>query len=215
MRVVVGEDETLLRRGLVLVLQQAGFDVVGQAPDADALIRSVTELAPDLVVTDIRMPPTHTDEGVRAALTIRSTLPSIGIVVLSQHVQRQYAVELLHGGAAGLGYLLKQRISDVDTFGQDLRRVAAGGTVLDPEVVAMMVARSGHQGRGIERLTARQRQVLELMAEGCSNAAIAQRLTMSEKVVVQHASRIYDELELHISGSEHRRVLAVLQWLNA
>lgn len=215
MRIVIGEDEALLRSGLVLVLDQAGFDVVGQAADGDSLVRTAVELEPDLVVTDIRMPPSHTDEGVRAALIIRSALPNTAIVVLSQHVQRQYAVELLDGGATGLGYLLKQRISDIDTFGQDLRRVAAGGTVLDPEVVALMLARSDRRGRGMERLTARQRDVLELMAEGCSNAAIAQRLFVSEKVVVQHASRIYEQLGLHISGSEHRRVLAVLQWLNA
>jgi DNA-binding NarL/FixJ family response regulator len=209
----MGEDEALLRAGLRLVLEQSGFEVVAEAADGNGVVEQALRHRPDLVITDIRMPPGHRDEGIRAALEIRRRLPSAGVVVLSQHVQRQYAVELLAGGAKGLGYLLKQRITDVETFGADLRRVAAGGTALDPDVVALMVARSRRDGHGLERLTDRQREVLALMAEGFSNAAIAARLSISEKAVVQHSSHIYDELGLPVSEHEHRRVLAVVTWL--
>lgn len=212
-RVVVGEDEALLRAGLVLVLGQAGFEVVGEAADATALVALVTAEQPDLVVTDIRMPPGHTDEGLRAALAIRAARPETAIVVLSQHVQRRYALELLQGRPARVGYLLKQRIADVHTFCQDLRRVCAGGIVLDPEVVAMMLARAQRDDAALERLTARQREVLAAMAEGRSNASIARALSISEKAVVQHASHIYDELGLSLSEDIHRRVLAVVRYL--
>jgi DNA-binding NarL/FixJ family response regulator len=214
MRVVIGEDEALLRQGLTLVLERGGFEVVAAAADPDELMRQVKHHEPDLVVTDIRMPPHFTDEGLIAALEIRRTMPSIAVVVLSQHVQRRYAVELLTERPAGVGYLLKQRIADIPTFCGDLERVCAGGTVLDPEVVALMVRRARREDEAVERLTPRQHEVLTLMAEGRSNSAIARRLTISEKAVVQHASHIYDELGLPPSENEHRRVLAVLRYLS-
>jgi DNA-binding NarL/FixJ family response regulator len=214
MRVVIGEDEALLRQGLTLVLQQGGFDVVADAVNAPELLRCVRQQTPDLVVTDIRMPPTYADEGLLAALEIRRTMPETAIVVLSQHVQRRYAMELLTERPAGVGYLLKQRIADIATFCEDLRRVCAGGTVLDPEVVALMVARAQRDDDALARLTARQREVLALMAEGRSNAAIARGLTITEKAVVQHVSRIYDELGLPPSEDDHRRVLAVVRYLS-
>ena len=213
MRVLIGEDEALLREGLVLMLEREQFDVVAIAADADELVTLAAELEPDLVLTDIRMPPTRTDDGLRAALAIRAARPSTAIVMISQYVQRQYAVELVSDSPGGVGYLLKQRITDVRTFCDDLREVAAGGTVLDPEVVALMLARAQRTVVGIDRLTGRQREVLSAMAEGRSNASIARALSISEKAVVQHASHIYDELDLPVSESSHRRVLAVLRYL--
>jgi DNA-binding NarL/FixJ family response regulator len=213
-RVIIAEDEALLREGLSLVLTQGGFDVVAAAATADDLLRLTAELQPDLVVTDIRMPPDRTDDGLRAALTLRRTMPQVAVVVLSQHLQRRYAVELLGGSSAGVGYLLKQRIADVEHFCQDLRRVGAGGTALDPDVVAMMVARARTDHRALRRLTPRQQQVLALMAEGRSNGSIARDLVVSEKAVIHHASRIYDELGLPVSGDDHRRVLAVVRYLS-
>ena len=214
MRVVIGEDEVLLRQGLTHVLEHAGFEVVATAADAVELVRHVDERKPDLVVTDIRMPPSHTDEGLVAALQIRRARPETAVVVLSQHVQRRYAVELLAEFPSGVGYLLKQRIADVPTFCDDLKRVCDGGTVLDPEVVALMLARARRDGGPLERLTPRQHDVLALMAEGRTNAAIARHLTITEKAVVQHASHIYDELGLAPHGDDHRRVLAVLRYLS-
>ncbi len=214
MRVVIGEDEALLREGLTHLLEHAGFDVVATAPDATELIRHATERQPDLVVTDIRMPPSHTDEGLVAALQIRRTRPETAVVVLSQHVQRRYAAELLAEFPSGVGYLLKQRIADVDTFCEDLERVCKGGTVLDPEVVALMLARAQRSDDALGRLTERQHEVLTLMAQGRSNAAIAQRLTITEKAVVQHTSHIYDILGLAPGADDHRRVLAVLRYLS-
>lgn len=213
MRVVIGEDEALLRQGLVLVLEQGGFRVVAAAADGDELVRLATEHRPELVVTDIRMPPSHTDEGLVAALQIRRTLPGTAIMVLSQHVQRRYAKELLADRRAGVGYLLKQRIADVDTFCADLRRVADGGAALDPEVVAVMVARAQLADDSVGRLTARQREVLALVAEGRSNGWIADQLNLTEKAVVQHTSHIYDALGLPLDGDDHRRVLAVIRYL--
>ena len=213
MRVVIGEDEALLREGLTLVLNQGGFDVVATARDGAELVRQARQLDPGLVITDIRMPPGYTDEGLRAALEIRHAMPHIAVVVLSQYLQRQYAVELLADQSAGVGYLLKQRIADIPTFCRDLERVCAGGTVLDPEVVALMVARARHQDDGLQRLSGRQQEVLALMAEGRSNASIARKLFISDKAVVQHASHIYDELGLQISDDGHRRVLAVIRYL--
>jgi len=212
-RVVIAEDEALLRQGLTLVLRDAGFDVVVGVPDADALLAAVAELTPDLVITDIRMPPTRTTEGLTAALAIRSRYPGIAVVVLSQYVVRQYALDLLAPDAAGVGYLLKQRIADIDTFVSDLRRVAAGGTALDPEVVDLMLARAARGEGEVRRLTARQREVLALMAQGRSNAAIAASLVLSEKAVVQHTSHIYDALGIPASTDDHRRVLAVIRHL--
>lgn len=213
MRVVIAEDEALLREGLLLVLGSHGFDVVGVATDADQLLALTEDRSPDLVVTDIRMPPTRTDEGLRAALEIRARAPRAAVVVLSQYVHTAYAVELLEHHPAGLGYLLKQRIADIETFTRDLRRVGAGGTVLDPEVVAAMVHRARREDRSVGRLTDRQREVLALMAQGRSNAAIAQHLSITEGAVVRHASHIYDELGLAPSDADHRRVLAVLGYL--
>lgn len=214
MRVVIGEDEALLREGLSLVLGNGGFEVVGTAGDAETLIGHTRRLAPDLVITDIRMPPRHTDEGLRAALEIRRVMPEIPIVVLSQHLQRQVAVELVTGQTAGVGYLLKQRIADITRFCADLNRICEGGTVLDPEVVALMVARARDGHDGLRQLTARQQEVLALMAEGRSNASIARALSLAERSVVQHASNIYDQLGLPPSDDDHRRVLAVIRYLS-
>jgi DNA-binding NarL/FixJ family response regulator len=213
LRIVIGEDEALLREGLTLVLEQGGFEVVATARDASELVRHASQFAPDLVITDIRMPPGYSDEGLRAALDIRRAKPKVAIVVLSQYLQRQHAAELLAAPSGGVGYLLKQRIADIPTFCADLERVCAGGMVLDPEVVALMVARARHGTNGLTRLTDRQLDVLILMAEGRSNAAIARTLYISEKAVVQHTSRIYDVLGLSATEDDHRRVLAVLRYL--
>ncbi len=213
MRVVIGEDETLLRQGLTLVLEGAGFEVAGAASDAAGLLELVRRHAPDLVITDVRMPPTHTDEGMVAALSIVRTHPQMSVVVLSQHVQRRYAIELLAEKRRGIGYLLKQRIADVETFCADLRRIAAGGAVIDPEVIAIMVARARLDDGAIGRLTPRQHEVLTLVAEGRSNGYIAAELVITEKAVVQHTSRIYDALGLPADDDGHRRVLAVLKYL--
>lgn len=214
MRLVIGEDESLLRQGLTHVLEHAGHDVVATAAEAEELLRHVDERHPDLVITDIRMPPAYTDEGLQAALRIRKQYPDIAIVVLSQHVQRRYAVELLADNAAGIGYLLKQRIADIPTFCADLERVRAGGTVLDPDVVALMLARADREDDTVRQLTGRQQQVLALMAQGRSNGAIAEELCVTEKAVVQHVSHIYDQLGLPLSSTDHRRVLAVIHYLS-
>lgn len=213
LRVVIGEDEALIRRGLELLLADAGHDVVAAAADAEALCAAVIEFTPDLVVTDIRMPPTHSDEGLVAALRIRELRPGTGVVVLSQHVQRSYAQELLAAGPGGVGYLLKQRIADIDTFLADLQSVTRGGTVLDPDVVAVMVDRATRSTSAVGALTPRQREVLALVAEGRSNASIAAALFLTEKSVVQHISRIYDALDLAQDADVHRRVQAVVKYL--
>ena len=215
MRVVIGEDEALLRTGLTHVMQAAGLDVVAAVGDADELVRSAEEHVPDIVVTDIRMPPDHKDAGLRAAMDIRRERPEIAVLVLSQHLQRAYAVELLGDRPSGVGYLLKQRIADIDTFTDDLRRIAAGGTVLDPEVVSLMVAHARGHHEALDRLTPRQQQVLALMSEGRTNASIARTLSITERAVVQHTSHIYDELGLALSDDDHRRVLAVIRYLSS
>jgi DNA-binding NarL/FixJ family response regulator len=213
MRVIIGEDEVLLREGLRHLLDNDGFEVVAVAGDAERLEQQVARQLPDLVITDIRMPPTHTDEGLLAALRIRDRYPAIPVVVLSQHVQRRYATELLDQNSGGFGYLLKQRIADVTTFTADLRRVAAGGTALDPEVVSVLLARATRASGAVGSLTPRQLEVLALMAEGRSNARIASTLFLSEKAVVQHTSNIYEALGLPVDADDHRRVLAVIRFL--
>jgi DNA-binding NarL/FixJ family response regulator len=209
-RVVIGEDEALLREGLTLVLQREGFDVVAVAADADELVATSSRSAPDLVLTDLRMPPGRSDDGLRAARHIRAARPGTAVVVLSQHVNGQYATELLGDDATAVGYLLKHRVADAGTFCGDLRRVAGGGTVLDPEVVTAMLAR---RDDAVERLSARRREVLALIAQGRSNAGIARLLQISEKAVVAHTSGIYDALGLAADVADHRRVLAVVRYL--
>jgi DNA-binding NarL/FixJ family response regulator len=212
-RVVIADDEALLRQGLVVLLRGAGFDVVGTAATAPELVAAVEATRPDVVLTDLRMPPGHADDGLRAAIDIRQRGLAHGVVVLSQFVQRRYAVELIGADPDGVGYLLKQRVSDVDQFTGDLRRVGSGGTALDPDVVDVMLARVSRDDSAVERLTVRQRQVLALIAEGRSNAAIADRLGVTERAIVQHTSNIYAELGLPDGGDDHRRVLAVLRYL--
>ena len=214
MRVVIGEDEALLRAGLEVLLGQAGMQVVATAGDADGLLAEAHATRPDLVLTDIRMPPTHTDDGLRAAVSIRRDLPGTAVVVLSQHVEQRYAVELLGDRPDGVGYLLKQRVLDVDAFVHALQRVADGGTALDPEVVAAMMTRPRRDSDPLAGLSPRRREVLGLIAEGRTNAAIARRLTISEKSVVAHASAIYDVLGLALDGDDHRRVLAAIRYLS-
>lgn len=215
MRIVIGEDQALMRTGLTLVLERAGLEIVAIAGDAEDVVRKTAAHRPDLLIADIRMPPTHTDDGLRAALEARALLPGLPVLVLSQYLQRDYAVELLESGDEGVGYLLKQRIADVDRFVADLRRIVAGASVLDPEVVAAMVDRHRAEEDPVAQLTERQRAVLELMAQGRSNAAIAEQLGVSEKAVVRHTSNIYGELGLPSSSDDHRRVLAVVRYLSA
>jgi DNA-binding NarL/FixJ family response regulator len=214
MRVVIGEDEALLREGLAMLLEREGVDVVAAVGDAGSLLHETMAQQPDLVITDIRMPPHHTDDGLLAAVQLRQSTPQIGVIVLSQHVVRRYALQLIGDRPNGVGYLLKHRIGDVASFVQDLNRVADGGTVLDPDVVAVMVSRSARDNTSVERLTPRQRQVLGLIAEGRSNAAIAKALGITEKAVARHASSIYDVLGLAASLDDHRRVLAVIRLLS-
>ncbi len=213
MRVVIGEDQALMLEGLALLLERDGAEVVGRAEDAPELIRKANAHRPDLVVTDIRMPPNGADDGLQAALRIRAEHPEIAILVLSQHVLRAYATELVEGGTVGVGYLLKQRVANFATFSADVRRVAAGECVLDPQVVATMMARPRRDAT-LESLTPRQREVLALMAEGRSNGAIAERLTLTTKAVVRHVSNIYDTLGLEPAPEDHRRVLAVVRYLS-
>lgn len=215
MRVVIGEDQALMRAGLTLVLEQAGFQIVAVAGDAEDVVRKTAAHHPDLLIADIRMPPTHTDDGLRAALQARRRTPELPVLVLSQYLQRDYAVELLESGERGVGYLLKQRIADVERFIADLHRIVAGGSVLDPEVVAAMVDRHRADDDPVSRLTDRQRDVLELMAQGRSNAKIAEQLNVSEKAIVRHTSNIYEDLGLGSSADDHRRVLAVVRYLSA
>ena len=214
MRIVIAEDSVLLRAGLTRLLVDAGEEVVATVGDADELLRVVELHQPDLAVVDVRMPPTHTDDGLRAALEIRRRWPSVGILVLSQYVEERYATELLAVDTARLGYLLKDRIADVTDFMVDVRRVGAGGTALDPEVVAQLLARSG-RGSVLDRLTPREREVLELMAEGRSNQAIAAALVVSDGAVEKHVSNIFTKLDLLPAEQDNRRVLAVLRWLDS
>ncbi|WP_323379535.1 response regulator transcription factor [Streptomyces durbertensis] len=218
MRVVIAEDSVLLREGLTRLLTDRGHVVVAGVGDGDALVKTVVELheageAPDVVVADVRMPPTHTDEGVRAAVELRTRFPELGVLVLSQYVEEQYATELLAGSSRGVGYLLKDRVADVREFVDAVARVAAGGTALDPEVVAQLLGRSRRQDV-LAGLTPREREVLGLMAEGRTNSAIAARLVVSGGAVEKHVSNIFLKLGLAQSDADHRRVLAVLTYLN-
>ncbi len=212
-RIVLAEDSVLLREGLVRVLTETGFDVVATAGDAETFLAQVARHSPDLVVTDVRMPPTFTDEGVRAALVVRQQYPDVAVVVLSQYVEENYASELLAGRARGVGYLLKDRVADVGEFVEALRRVVAGGTALDPEVVAQLFARARRHDP-LAMLTPREAEVLQLMAEGRSNAGIAGAMVVTEGAVEKHVSNIFTKLELPIVESDHRRVLAVLRYLD-
>jgi len=214
MRVVIGEDSVLLREGLVRLLEDAGIEVAGQAGDAEDLMRKVRAHKPDLAVVDIRMPPTHVDEGLRAAAEIRAELPDTGVLVLSQYIEERYAMRLLEDGAEGVGYLLKDRVADVDTFVDAARRVAAGGSALDPEVVAKMVGRR-RADDPVDNLTPREREVLELMAQGLSNRAICERIVVTERAVERHVTSIFSKLGLRDTGLDHRRVRAVLAFLNS
>lgn len=211
MRTVIAEDSVLLRAGLTKLLETTGFEVVAAVNDADELLAAVELYRPELVIADVRMPPTFRDEGIRAALVIRRQWPQTPIMVLSQYVEERYAVDLLATQTTGLGYLLKDRVADVDVFLEALRRVAAGGTALDPEVVAQLLLR--RQDRPLNRLTARELEVLSLMAEGRSNAGIAECLVVSESAVAKHINSIFAKLDLSAGDRDHRRVLAVLQFL--
>jgi DNA-binding NarL/FixJ family response regulator len=211
----VADDSVLLREGLVRLLTESGFEVVGQAGDGEELLTIVETQRPDIAIVDIRMPPSHTDEGLRAARELRVRYPTMGILVLSQYVRPSYAVELLQGGAEGIGYLLKDRVSDVGQLTDSVRRVAEGGSVLDPSVVAQLVGRPRHGQDPLEDLTDREREVLGLMAEGRSNKAIADRLFITEHTVEKHVQNIFLKLELPITTDDHRRVLAVLTFLNS
>jgi DNA-binding NarL/FixJ family response regulator len=213
-RVVVAEDSVLLREGIARLLSEHGFEVVGQAGDADDLMRKVGAHRPDIAVVDIRMPPTNTDDGLRAALRIRGEHPDTGVLVLSAYVEEAYALELVSESAAGLGYLLKDRIADVDAFVDAVRRVADGGSALDPEVVSRLVGRSRREDP-LASLTPREREVLELMAEGRSNAAIAEALVVTERAVEKHVTSIFGKLDLVPAAEDHRRVLAVLTFLRS
>lgn len=209
MRVVIAEDLALLRDGLSRLLADAGFEVVAAVEDGSSLLRVVVTEKPDVAVVDVRLPPTFRDEGVRAALEARRRVPGLAVLVLSQYVEQTYAAELLADGGGGVGYLLKERVADTRDFVDAVRRVAEGGTALDPEVVRQLVARRGP----LAELTPREREVLGLMAEGRSNAGIAAALVISESAVEKHVGRIFDKLGLPGSGPDHRRVLAVLAYL--
>ena len=211
---MIAEDLALLRDGLSRLLRDNGFDVVAAVEDGDALISTVLDESPDVAIVDIRLPPSFRDEGVRAALTLRERAPATGILIVSQYVEQAYAAELLQDGRGGLGYLLKDRIMDVDEFVDAVRRVGDGGTALDPEVVAQLLGRQ-RQGSHLDDLSPRELEVLTLMAEGCSNAAIAERLVLTIGAVEKHIANILIKLRLPPSADGHRRVLAVLAYLQA
>ena len=212
MRIVIADDAVLLREGAARLLEDAGFEVVAQAGDAEDLMRKVRAHKPDVAVIDIRMPPDNVDDGLRAALEIRSELPAVGLLLLSQYVEERYLSQLLADGAEGVGYLLKDRVADVERLSDAVRRVAEGGSVLDPEVVAHMLGRR-ERDEPLDELTPREREVLGLMAEGRTNRAIAEHLVVSERAVERHVTAIFGKLGLTTSEGDHRRVLAVLAFL--
>ena len=209
MRVVLAEDHALLRDGLIRLLEAHGFEIAAAVDDEPSLAEALTVPELDVAVLDVRLPPTHTDEGLRAAVEVRRRRPGFPVVVLSQYVERLYARELLASGEGGIGYLLKDRVGNAAEFVEAVHRVAAGGTVLDPQVVSAVMARQAP----VERLTAREREVLALMAEGRSNAAIAGTLVVTEKAVAKHTNNIFTKLDLPVAPDDNRRVLAVLAWL--
>ncbi len=214
LRVVVADDSVLLREGVVRLLKEAGLEVVGQAGDAEDLKRKVFAHRPDLAIVDVRMPPDHTDDGLRAALEIRRQQPETAVLVLSQYVEEAYALELVGDSQGGVGYLLKDRVADVDRFVDSVRRVAEGGSALDPEVVAKLLGRR-RRDDPLHDITPREREVLELMAEGRSNAAIAGQMVVTERAVEKHVTNIFAKLDLTTKPDSHRRVLAVLAYLRA
>jgi len=214
MRVVIGEDSVLLREGIVRLLDRAGIEVVAQAGDADDVLRKVRAHKPDVLIVDIRMPPSNVDDGLRAARTIRAESPDIGVLVLSQYLEEAYAVDLLGSGTEGVGYLLKDRVADVDRFVDAVRRVAGGGSALDPEVVAHLLGRRREDDPFLG-LSEREREVLGLMAEGLSNSAIAERLVITERSVEKHVTSIFSKLDLPPASEHNRRVLAVVAYLRA
>jgi DNA-binding NarL/FixJ family response regulator len=214
-RVAVADDAVILREGLSRLLEEAGFEVVGLAADADELYGVVERCRPDVAIVDIRMPPTHTDEGLQAAKTIRSRWPETGILVLSQYVRAGYALELLSAGTERVGYLLKDRVSDLEELSASVKRIGEGGSVLDPSVVAQLVGRRRKEDDLLEDLTRRELEVLALMAEGRSNKAIGERLFITEHTVEKHVKSIFATLQLPQSGDDHRRVLAVVRFLDS
>jgi DNA-binding NarL/FixJ family response regulator len=214
LRVVIAEDSVLMREGIASLLEGAGFEIVGKSSTADDLLLKVRSYKPHVAIVDIRMPPSHTDEGLVAAKAIREQHPEVGVLVLSQYVEPSYAMELIADDAEGVGYLLKDRIPDVDEFSSSVRRVAEGGSALDPAIVTQLVGRR----RGddpVETLTPREREVLELMAEGRSNQSIAQKLVVTERAVEKHVTSIFGKLRLPATAEDHRRVLAVLAFLRS
>jgi DNA-binding NarL/FixJ family response regulator len=215
LRVIVADDSVLLREGIVRLLDEsADFEVVAQAGDADDLLRKVGAHRPDVAVVDIRMPPTHTDDGLRAALEIRASHPDTSVLVLSQYVEEGYALELVGDSAGGVGYLLKDRVADVEVFVDAVKRVAGGGSALDPEVVSQLLGRA-RRDDPLEHITPREREVLELMAEGRSNHAISEQLVVTERAVEKHVTSIFGKLGLPPAPEDHRRVLAVLKFLRS
>jgi len=213
-RVVLADDSVLLREGLARLLEDSGFDVAGQSGDAEDLLRKVGAHRPDVAVVDVRMPPSHTDEGLRAAHRIRAEHPAVGVLVLSQYVEEAYALDLLSESTERTGYLLKDRVADVDTFTDAVRRVAGGGSALDPEVVALLLGRRRREDP-LAEISPREREVLALMAEGRSNHAIAAELVVTERAVEKHVTSIFSKLDLPPTADDHRRVLAVLKYLRA
>jgi DNA-binding NarL/FixJ family response regulator len=214
MRVIVGEDSVLFREGIVRVLDEAGFEVVAQVGDAEELVQEVSAHKPDVAIVDIRMPPTETDDGLRAAIEIRRRMPETGVMVLSQYLEEGYALDLIADTAEGTGYLLKDRVGDVERFADSVRRVGEGGSALDPEVVAHVLGRR-RRDDPLAELTEREHEVLTLMAEGRSNQAIAEQLEVSERAVEKHVTRIFGKLRLTPAAEDHRRVLAVLAFLRS
>ncbi len=212
MRVVLAEDSVLLREGIARLLEDTGFEIVGQVDNPDDLLRRIGFSKPDVAIVDIRMPPTHTDEGLQAARRIRERFPNVGVLVLSQYVEPAYAMELLQESAEGVGYLLKDRVADVDEFAGAVRRVAQGGSALDPTVISQLVGRR-RSDDPLSSLTPREREVLELMAEGRSNNGIAERMVVTERAVEKHVTSIFGKLNLPPAAEDHRRVLAVLAYL--